>query len=188
MDIKYILLVLTLSAFLSGCAGVSVKQDYDNSTDFSRLKTYAWQPQALKESKNETEDNSLVSDRVVNSVDAVLSGKGYQKNSNGQADFLVDYNYTITKTAESGNGSSVSVGTSFSRGFSFSSIGLGFANRSQNEEIEKLSVDVLNPLTGKLIWRGFVEKEFVRSSDPNKSAESIKRSVKAILSKFPPKR
>ena len=185
---KKMLLVLALAPVLAGCAGVDVKQDYDTSIDFQQLKTYAWQPQIYTEPNNEQADNSLVTGRVQNSVDAVLSTKGYQTRVSGDVDFLAAYNYTITKELDSGNGTSTSVGVGSSISGGFGAIGLGFGHRERNAEMATLSIDIINPKTGKLMWRGFVQQELIRRSDPNQSAEDIKRTVEAILSKFPPKR
>lgn len=178
---KYLLMGLTFLAFLSGCAGLDVKRDYDTSVDFQTLKTYAWQQQP----GSEAGDNSLIAERVMNSADSLLSKKGYRKISSGGADFLVSYKYYITKEADSGSGASVSVGTSFSSGFSFLGLGMG-RRQQQSTEMETLGIDIVNPVSSKLMWRGFVEKELVRRSDPNKTTQDIQKMVAAILSKFPP--
>ena len=93
---KGIILFLMLSPFLAGCAGVDIKQDYDTSVDFQKFKTYAWQPRASNGTTTEAADNSLVNERVRNSVDALLSTKGFQGKSPGESDFLVTYQYTVT--------------------------------------------------------------------------------------------
>ena len=184
---KHILLLLALAPLLAGCAGVSVKQDYDTSVNFQKMRTYAWQAHVNKETGTVSADNSLVGERVRNSVDAVLSAKGYQKAPSGGADFLVEYSYNVAKETDSGSGtsSSVSFGTSFSRGYGM--FGMGVGQSSSNTEMETLSVDISSPAASKLIWRGFVEQELVRRDDPNKSAQDIRKTVEKILSKFPPK-
>jgi Domain of unknown function (DUF4136) len=182
------MLVLAFVPLLCACAGVSVKQDYDTSVNFQKLRTYAWQTHLIEPNKGSA-DNSLISERVTNSTDAALANKGFQKMSSGTPDFLVDYHYSISKAPEHDNGVSTSVGFgSSSRGGGFGIFGLGIVGHSgRKPDIETLSIDIINPVTGNLMWRAFIEQEFVTRGDPNKSAQDIKKAVEAILLKFPPK-
>jgi hypothetical protein len=176
------LLVFMFSAFLCGCATVDVKRDYDPSVDFRSLRTYAWQQKEIEAGPGQA-DNSLINDRVIKAVDAVLSGKGFEKNPEDM-DFLVTYDYAVTKDASSGTSSSISMGGAFSRNFG---MGFGIGHSERNNEVEILSIDLLNPETGKLIWHGAMEQEYLRPTDPNQSAEDIRAMAERILSKFPPK-
>lgn len=182
------LILLSLPLLLWGCAGIAVVEDYDTAADLQNLKTYDWRSGANEGPKNGPAYDPFLNERVRSSVEAVLAGAGYKKISSGRADYFVDYVYYVTKEVGSGNGASATVGlgTSFSGGFG--GIGIGFARGERSTESQTLSIDIIDPASGKLLWRGTAWQELVRRSDPGKSSRDIRRMVEAILSKFPPKR
>lgn len=186
---KKLLLLLSLAFLMSGCSGVAVKQDYNASINFKAMKTYAWQEHVNKAQIGGSADNALVSERVVNSVDEELAKKGYKMAPLGQADFLVDYSYAVVKEIESdsGSGATVGFGSTFGGGV-FGMFGLGLGHKARKAEIETLSIDISAPVTALLIWKGFIEQELIRRSDPAMTARDIRNSVGSILSKFPPKK
>ena len=178
--------ILILSAIVLGCTGIAVKRDYDASVDFRRLKTYAWQSPAQNETGGDLADNSLVETRVQNAVNAALSEKGFKKGSAGEADCLVTYHYTVEKLpAQDQVSSGISVG--MGSGGAFGGLGIGLGSAGREEERETLTIDVLDPQSGKLMWRGFAQQPLERLSDPKKAAASINAFTRAILSKFPPR-
>ena len=180
---KRMLLVLSCALLLGGCAGVRVKQDYDTSVDFDKLKTYDW---IHHETNNASVDNSLINERVKKAVDTTLAVIGYNKKTSGNVDFLVDYDYNITRESESGTTTSTSVSMGLGGGgFGFGGVGLG-VGRERHEEIETLGIAVIDPVTNKLMWRGFTQQEYMRHTDPNRSANDIKKTIEEILTKFPP--
>lgn len=184
---KRLLTLISVSAVIGGCSGISVTQDYDTSVDFSRLKTYAWDAQAQRKTDNEPADNSLVKMRVRSAVDRELAAKGYQKVDTSQANSLVAYSYTIQERTGSDNvrtGVGIGVGTG-SRG-SFGGVGFGFGQGDQSYEQDTLTIDMVDPKSGKLIWRGFARQRLERQSDPEKTTARFNATVAAILAQFPP--
>jgi hypothetical protein len=178
---KSVLFVLFCIALFAGCAGVRVRQDYDSSVNFDKLKTYDW---LHHEINNTTADSSLTNERVRQAVDDTLAIIGYTRKGSGNVDFLVDYDYNITRTAEASG--STSVGFGFGGGMG-GGLGIGVGQtRTRNDEMETLGIAVIDPLTNKLMWRGFIQQEYMRHTDPARLAQLIRKTVEEILTRFPP--
>lgn len=185
---KRILGAVLLAWLVAGCA-TNVTQDYDTSVDFSRLKTYDWQSRPVRPNENPLASNNLVDERVHRAVDAELSKKGYQKVAADRADFMIMYHYDIQDRIDLDRSrSSVGVGVgSGSRG-TFGGIGIGIGlGGDRTYEQDTLAIDVIDPKSGKLIWRGVAKQEYAPKSDPQKLTERFNETVKDILAKFPPK-
>src|SRR5688572_23718279 len=70
------LLVLPLAA---ACAPISVTDDYDTQTDFTKLRTYAWHVAPA----GAPAVDSLTQQRIVRAVDDALEAKGFRKADSG---------------------------------------------------------------------------------------------------------
>jgi hypothetical protein len=185
---KRLLTGFVLTALLAGCSSVTVRQDYDTSANFSKLKTFTWQSEQQKPSPNELANNSLIDARIRTAADNALAGSGYRKTADAQADFLVNYYYTIEEKLESRD--RVSTGFGFGTGSrgSFSTISIGVGSGRRDFEQGTLIIDIIDPKTDKLLWRGFARQRLVWQSDPQKTTAKINSTVSAILAKFPPKK
>ena len=171
-------IISTCLAF--GCAP-AVKQDYDPSTDFSRLKTYAWR--SPKQQADTRTENSLMETRVRNAVDREMAEKKYRKAAHDEADFVVTYHYIVTQEIDTNSGPRIGLGAGSRGTFGGVSFGVG---GSESKEIGTLTLDIMSP-DGKLLWRGDTRQRFTAST-PEKTTEKIKQAVAAILAKFPPGR
>jgi hypothetical protein len=185
MNWKSLLGVLSLS-LLTACA-INTTQDYDTSFDFSRLRTYTWQPPTQRGTNN----NTLVDERIRRAVDTELSAKNYQKNDS-TPDFAVTYHYVVQDRLERDGygGPSVGVGVGGGSRGTFGGIGIGIpiggaGDRTYEQDV--LTIDVVDPKTGKLIWRGNARQDYNPRLSPQELTERYTETVRAILSKFPPK-
>jgi hypothetical protein len=178
------LTLLLLPALLSACFGSRVRRDYDTSVDFQRLKTYAWQSPTQETPGADLANNSLLDARVRAAVDAVLAEKGYAPAPDDRADFRVAYHYAVEKEAAS-RGVRTGVGLGLGSRGTFGSVGVGSGGGT--DRLETLTLDVLDPVSGKLMWRGLTEKSLDLTADPDESSADILATVREILSKFPPK-
>ncbi|HKQ30962.1 MAG TPA: DUF4136 domain-containing protein [Burkholderiales bacterium] len=172
---------------VAGCT-IGVTQDYDTSIEFAQLRTYAWQPETSRTRDNPLANNNLVDERVRRAVDAELSKKSYKKVDLARADFTVMYHYAIQDRIDLDSGrSSIGVGVgSGSRG-SFGGIGIGIGLGDRTYEQDTLAIDVIDPKSGKLIWRGIAKRQYTPKSNPRELTERFNETVQAILAKFPPK-
>ena len=100
---KKLLLLALSTGILSGCSSVSVNRDYDTSTDFSSLKTFAWQHAKQPETGDPRIDNDLHDERIRKAVNQILTAKGFKLAERADADFLVAYfiEYNVLNTRNS---------------------------------------------------------------------------------------
>jgi hypothetical protein len=177
--------IMFLSALMLGCSGLDVKRDFDASVDFQRLKIYAWQSPMETVAGDALANNSLIDGRIRKAVNAVLSEKGYESGFGSDPDCRIAYLYAVVKAPEPDH-VRTGIGLGMGSGGAFGSLGIGLGSGARDAEQETLTIDVLDPRNGKLLWRGVTQQDLERSSDPKKSAASINAMVRAILSKFPP--
>ena len=179
---RTIFLTALLASVLSGCSSVIVTRDYDVSTDFSILKTFAWQHAEQPQTGNPRLDNDLIDERIRKAVNADLMTKGFKLVDQAEADFEVAY---FVEYKQRIGGGSVSVGMgggSYGR-----AAGVGYNSGASDYEEGYLTIDIISPADEKNFWRGVGRRTSYESSDPKKITKIVNQSVTSILKKFPPK-
>jgi hypothetical protein len=176
-----------LGLFVAGCGGIAVKQDYDPAINFGALKSFSWQTAVQAPTGNELTDNTLLDSRFRAAIERELQAKGHAKVATGP-DYLVAYSYTVqNKIERDPYRSTVGVGVGVgSRRGGFGGIGFDLGYGDRDYEQDTLIIDVLDPATGKQLWRGFTRQRLVWQSDPEDTTSRINEAVAAILRKFPP--
>lgn len=190
-----ILSVLLIPGLIAGCSTISVKTDYDTSADFADLKTYKWASYLEKVSKAKQLDDSLLDTRVRNAVNSVLRSKGYREAEFGTPDFLVEYHAAVqektdtstidspyygTKTVKIKHDGSVTKKTGF-----YTSFG-GPQTITVHYEEGTIIVDMVNPKTNTLLWRGSASEVIRPHITPEERDERVYEAVEKLLEKFPP--
>lgn len=175
-----------LSLLAAGCAGIDVKQDYNPAVDFGALRTFSWRSAVQEPTGNKLVDSPLLDSRIRAAVEKELLARGHRKVATNP-DYQVAYSYTIESGAERDPDTSVGIGVGTGSRGSFGGIGvsLGFGGRDPGQE--RLIVDVIDPATDNLLWRGFAERRLASSSDPEENSARINETVAAILREFPPR-
>jgi len=174
-------LLVVSAALFSGCSSVSVQVDHDDSTDFTMLKTFAWQYVEQPQTGNPRIDNDLIDERVRAAVDAVLAAKGLLLVEKADADFLVSYFIDYKQRI---SGSSIRFGIGTGRAGRYG--GVGYDTGVSDYEEGHLTIDFLDPAEEKTIWRGVGKRRTYESSSPEKTTKVVNSAVFAILKKFPP--
>ncbi len=186
-------LALASIAVLSlACANVRVRTDYDTAIDFAPLQTYAWLDPPLREASRDEggqggdpfTQNTLVDKRVRDEVNAWLSSHGYRAaGEGGEPDFLVRYEL-VSREVE--RDSPVFVTGGFG-GFGYGHGGVGSSigySGSTTYQEGTLILDVIDPATQQIAWRGWGTSQ---ARDLQPSPERLRKTVAAILARFPPK-
>ncbi|MBN1379855.1 MAG: DUF4136 domain-containing protein [Gammaproteobacteria bacterium] len=181
---RYLLLVPV--ALVCACSGIKVEQDYAEKTDFSKLKSYAWQSDKQKSTGDVRVDNSLLNNRIRQAVDNSLSSKGFNKSATKKTDFLVAYHYVIREKDED---SRVHTGIGIGAGHrgSYGGLMLGLGGSDRDYEVGELTIDILDPNNQQIIWRGVASRKIISQSDPAERAARINETIAAVLKKFPPR-
>ncbi|HXV27477.1 MAG TPA: DUF4136 domain-containing protein [bacterium] len=185
---------LTALVFLgltaAGCAGISVSSDYDSNANFTGFKTYDWaglQPIT----GNPRLDNDILHERIRNAVDREFAAKGYQKIAGGSPDFKVAYHVGLEDKIDVMTFNYYDYGYPAYYGtYGFRhQMGAWPASQTSVYQYEEgtLILDIVDPATKKLIWRGTAKAEVSVSDSPEKKEARIDKAVHKILLQFPPK-
>ena len=175
------IIIIAFLIALTACVQKPIT-DYDASRDFMSLHHYAWTQVAPTPDADPLANNTLNDQRVHQAVDDILSGQGMQKVDATKADFLIAYRLV---TREKINSSSSGLGLGIFGGSGGFGIG-GSVAITQYQETE-LFIDMLDPKSSALIWRGSAKYSTQTSSKPEERMENIRKYVTLILSAYPPK-
>ena len=176
---------LTVLAFIAGCSGIEVSQDYNTTANFSNLKTFDWYLAKQKKTGGLRVDNPLLDSRIRKAVDRSLAQKGYKKISQGTPDFYVGYKYAILTRIRS-EGARTGIGFGFGGSGSFGTVGIGTGSDVRDYDEGMLVIDITNTKNRKLLWRGTGTRRVSRHSDPKETTKKVNQTVEKILAQFPP--
>lgn len=172
--------VITVLMVLAACVQKPAI-DYDASRNFRDMNTYAWLEKSPSADAYPIINNALNDQRVRESVDEVLAGQNRQKVAVAKADFLLTYRLVIRDKI---NSNSTGVGFGMFGGYGGLGIG-GSVAVTQYQETE-LFIDMLDPKTSELIWRGSLKYPTRSDLTPDQRAEEIRTKITRILATFPP--
>lgn len=183
---KFLWLSLFLLGLLQGCVGIPVATDYAVGSDFSVIKTYAWLEPKQKIILDPYVDNDLMNKRLHDSIDRVMKTKGYKLSAKEQADVFISYHLSSYEKLKS---------THYHSHFGYYpcygcfSGAVGFDTGSDITQYREGSfiIDLVDPKSRQLLWRGVAERRLPKSGTPEKRDEYVNDIVAAILAKFPPK-
>lgn len=173
---------------LVACSGLPVSTDYDPSRNLQSLKTFAWLKPNKKLIVDPLVDNDLMDRRIKQSVERQLYQQGYTKaNGDEGADFFVSYYVGAEdKLSVSSFRSSFGYAPCW-RGCFGSRRGFGFDSDVNVRQYKQgtIMVDIINPSTMELMWRGIAAKRLVGGT-PEERDEYVDEIVTAIVEEFPP--
>lgn len=170
-----LLLLFVVGTILLGygfATAQDVNYNYDQTTDFSKFKTYKWAPV-----KGAKELDSLTDKNIIAAVDATLATKGLTKTDAEQADLLVGYEVALDqeKQIDAWGGG---VGWRF---------GGGMASATTSTiNVGTLVLDMYDPATKQIVWRGTATKTLDPKKDPEKRQEALQKAMTKLLKNYPP--
>jgi hypothetical protein len=168
-----------------GCSGIEVSHDFNQSKEFAGLKTYEWKSKVPKKTDDIRLNNTLLHARIREAVEHVLSQKGFQKVSQDEPDFHIGYDYSIRAKVES---DTARTGVGFGMGIFGRHGGIGISSGNDVREYDEgmLVIDVMDPKTGDLMWRGIGTRPVYQHPKPEKTTQVVNETVEKILAQFPP--
>ena len=162
---KLITGILCLAALATAQA---VHFDYDRAANFSSYKTYQWVDNRAGQAENQ-----LMDQNIKRAIDAQLASKGMQRVESG-GDVQLSYQVAIDQEKE------------------FSALGTGprwYGNArvtSTTIDIGKIVVDVFDPSTKQLVWRGQASKTLDIKKDPEKNYQNLQKAMAKLFKNYPP--
>lgn len=189
------LIALAAALLLAGCTGVPVTSDWDPGYDYGAISSYAWLPMQ----KQQGEDapflrNDLMDERIRSAVDAALIARGLRRVEDpAKADVLVNYYMNVEEKVDIQSfHSHFGYYPCFYCGFHHSHFHHGpfFHDDIWVREYNQgtLVIDMLEPQSRKLVWRGVAERRLPDLQDPYDRRLYTVETVDAILARFPPVR
>lgn len=183
-----LLLPVVLAALLVSCTSLKVRTDFDDEIDFLRLEKFAWLSPELRDEPGKGPDllanpfvhNTLLDKRVRETVEEVLTGRGYRETSD-EPDFHLRYEITTREVTRDTGPVYVGGGRYHGRGGVYS----GYYGTYTYQE-GTLIIDVIDPKTQRIAWRGWASTRI--SSSNQVDEEKVRRYVTAILAAFPPQK
>lgn len=194
---KYSLLIFFFTISISGCSSLSLSTDYDDSIDFSTFKTYRWHADNEHNTASLKYLDNIMDQRIRSTVDQQLAAKDFTKKLDGNVDFYVNYSVVIddrTDIRTYNNYNGMYPGYSYRAGYGYYGRGMGVAYSTGSEtqvthyKQGTLIIDIVNPETDQLIWRGAADGRLPKGSDREKSDKLVQKYVTKILSNFPPEK
>jgi hypothetical protein len=170
--VKASVFLFTFLCLSSGLAyGQKVTTDYDKKADFSRFKTYMWVGQPKL-------SNPLMSQRVVDDVNAQLTAKGWT---------MVTENADAAVVVNGATKDQQTLDTFYSGypGWRWSWGGGEMATTTvEHYRVGTLVIDILDAKSKQAMFRGVATDTL--SDKPEKNEEKLNKSVEKIFKNFPP--
>ena len=163
--------VLLLSLLAAhGVFAQKITVEFDRNADFSKFKTFAIRDGQLN-SRSPALNSELVKKRIESDIERALSAKGLE-GTTGKADLNVAYRFGSARKIEL---------ESYPAGW----YGLGTRIVRVPFAEGTLVIDLRDPTTRSLVWRGIASEE---KSDATKIEGKLDDMVKKSLDKYPPKK
>lgn len=185
--LRFSLLSLVVLSFIVGCSTIQVKSDFNQKTDFSRLKTYRWLSNKDKPSDDIRINNEFVINAVRAAVEKVMQGKGYTRVDNDQADFVIAWFGAIEQKIQSEN---------IDHFYAPYGYGTLYRNPQWNSQPTTINVreyeqgslifDFLDPKSHTLLWRGIGSDKLKDNQSESQVTQNLNAAVAKILAGFPP--
>lgn len=164
---------LIIGMLLASC-GASVTVDYDKAINFSNYTTYNYYEQI------ESGLNNLDNNRIMNTLDSLLSEKGYVKSEKPQ--LLVNF-FSNETISSSGN----TIGIGFGGG---KHVGIGISGDipiGSNVINQLLTLDIIDFTRDALVWQAVIASEYKEKATPEEKEDHYQKIIQKALKLFPPK-
>ena len=176
--IKLVSLVFVLLVAFS-CSSVKVVADYDQATDFSQYKTFAFYKKGIEKA----EISDLDKRRILKGVEAQLLAKGFTKSET--PDILVNI-FTKAQTKVDVYNNNYGYGYGGYYGWYPWYYGPNFGPQISTYTEGTLFIDLIDAEKKELIWQGIGSGGLNTSGNVTKKEEKIKEFVDEIMTQYPP--
>ncbi|RXP63287.1 DUF4136 domain-containing protein [Lutibacter sp. HS1-25] len=176
------LTVIVVFLTLASCSSVKVIADYDQSTDFTKYKTFAF----YKKGIDKAEISDLDKRRILKAVEAQLLAKGFTKSEN--PDILVNIFTKAQKKVNVYNNDFMGYGYGFGGYYGWYPwyYGPNFGPQISTYTEGTLFVDFIDAAKKELIWQGIGSGGLNTSGNVTKKEERVKEFVNQIMAQYPP--
>ncbi|MCK8043850.1 DUF4136 domain-containing protein [Shewanella sp. 1CM18E] len=176
---KLLLILISLPLVLLSACSSTPKNDYDLSYDFASLKSFS---QVTPPANNDP----LSASRIQLAIETALASQGFIKQDTNP-DFNVTYGFKVEdKPKDSGFSIGLGTGSWGSSGGASIGTSVDVPVGSDTAKIQTIQIDIIDPETNKLVWRG--SDKFTFDDGGQAKAEETNATVAKILAQFPPQK
>jgi hypothetical protein len=171
----WVVFAVAIGLLVVAAPGIARAQDIATNfvpgTDFTTYKTYKW---VVIEGAEKPDQ--IVDAQITAAVDGVLSGKGLRKVTGDAADLYVGYQVAVKQERQ---------WNAYGGGGLRWGGGMGSAT-SSTLSVGTLVLDMYDPMSKSLVWKGQATKTLDPSKDANKNQERLNKAMAKLLKDFPP--
>ena len=162
-------IILAALMCLSGAAfAQDVQYDYDRSVNFGLYKTYEWVDRFPVRAGDQLLDGD-----IKRAVDEQLAGKGLRRVDSG-GDLHISYQGAISQEKE----------------FDYLGVGPRWWGdgrvTTSTIEVGKLVIELFDPASSQLVWRGSAAKTLDLKTDPGKNYRTLEKAMAKLFKNYPP--
>lgn len=156
--------------FVTGVFAQKITTEFDEAVDFSKFKTFAVRDGRLN-SRSPALNSELTKKRIETEIERALTARGLTR-STERSDLNVFYTFGSQRRVET---------ETYPAGWR----GLGTRVARVPYAEGTLVIDLRDPITRSLVWRGIATEE---EPDPAKLSNKLDDMVKKSIAKYPPKK
>jgi hypothetical protein len=171
-------------SLLTICAlAQDVRYNFDKSANFSKYKTYKW-----VEIKDSPKVNQMADQQLRTAIEGELAKKGLTKTTSDQADLLIGMQVSLSQEKEfSSYSTDFGYGAGWGRGWYGGGMGSSMTTgQTSTIHIGSLGLDMYDPATKQLVWRGEATKTLDPKAKPDKRQKNVDKGVAKLLKNYPP--
>jgi hypothetical protein len=165
---------VVVGLMLLACGSASaqnVTYNFMPGTDFSKYHTYKWV------TESNTHPNQIVDQQIKDAIDQQLAAKGLTKTDGETAELFVGYQVSVNQERQ-WNAYGGGMGWRFGGGMATAT--------SSTIQVGTLVLDIYDPSSKQLVWRGQATKTLNPSSNPEKNQKNLNSAMARLLKNFPP--
>jgi len=163
--------VIALVWSINGCS-FNPSVHYDSKPNFNMDGLHNFF--ILQKQKQDGVYLTLDQNRAINAIDKILINKGYKSSTKEKADFIVSLQLVKEKKYRSEN---------YYEPFGYYPFWYGFGNNNYVREYEvgTLIIDIINPNSKEVIWRGSTGSRIKKNLSPSERKARIQLAAQNIL-------
>ena len=167
--------LLALAVAAGGCASLAINSYAERGFDVQRYRTFNWGPAAtLSTGDPRLDNNEFFAERLRAQVEKELASRGFEKTNSAPPDLLVHYHASVTQEIDIRH-----LDREYPRGDET-------ASEPYVYDAGTLFIDIIEPRTNRLIWRGWAEGSVEGLIDNQEWLEKqIDEAVARILNRLP---
>jgi len=186
-SVRKTLFAVTAALTVAAVTGLAqdVRYNFDRNTDFTKYRTYKW-----VQIKDSGQLNQLADRQVKDAIDAQLAAKGIVKTDQDDASLYIAYQAALGQEKRFNSFSTDMGGWGYGagwRGWGGPSMGTT-TTTSETIHVGQIALDMYDPTTKTLVWRGEASKALDARAKPEKQQKNLNKAVAKLLKKYPPEK